>query len=547
MNRKRARPFKPTLELLEDRCVPTAGFLDPTFNTTGVVTTQVGQVGTEYAHAAAVYPSGTTNAGKIVVVGGVTGSRSNGNLDFALVRYNADGSLDPTFGKGGMASTSLVSSEDQAMAVALVGDKVLAGGYALVNTHTNLDDFALARFNADGTLDQTFGTKGKVTTDFGGSDDIAMAMAVQGDGKVLLAGITNAGTGSSSYTVFAVVRYNANGTLDTTFGNGGKVTVNVGEGLEPGFTDKYMDMVLSGNQIVLAGWARSSDMYVVRLTSTGQLDSTFGTGGMVKLGQGYNTRLAVQSDGNLVVAYTSNDNLRPDPGIFVTRLLANGVTDTTFGTAGTARLPWSVTGWGANASAVAVDPLGRTEIGGWQDNNGSSSNGKLVIARFTPSGALDPTFGVGGYNTSGNALNLYTYLNAFPALVLQPDGKTLLVGTAGNQTEFAVVRFLGDSPTIGSFTASSNSVTAGTNLTLTASTIVDLTAGATITQVAFYYFDSTGNKVTLGTVTVSSAGSWTLNSATAFGLPAGTYTIYAQAEDSYGIFGDPFALTLTVQ
>jgi hypothetical protein len=76
---------------------------------------------------------------------------------------------------------------------------------------------------------------------------------------------------------------------------------------------------------------------------------------------------------------------------------------------------------------------------------------------------------------------------------------------------------------------------------------VDLTAGATITQVAFYYFDSSGNQVTLGTVTVSSAGSWTLTSATAFGLPAGTYTIYAQAEDSYGVFGDPVAITLTVQ
>jgi len=352
--------------------------------------------------------------------------------------------------------------------------------------------------------------------------------------------------------VFAVARYNANGTLDTTFGNGGKVTVNVGEGLASS-TDKYMDMVLSGNQIVLAGWARSTvtpdEMYVVRLTSTGQLDSTFGTGGMVKLGQGYNTRLAVQSDGNLVVAYTSSYNFRPDPGIFVTRLLTNGATDTTFGTAGTATLPWSVgtTLPQPNSSAVAVDPLGRIEVGGWQDNNGSP-NGKLVIARFTPSGALDPTFGVGGYNTSGNAVNLYTGLNAFPALVLQPDGKTLLVGTAGNATEeFAVVRFLGDSPTIGSFTASSNTVTAGTNLTLTASHIVDLTAGATITQVAFYYFDSSGNQVTLGTVTVSSGGAWTLNSQTGFGLPAGTYTLYAQAEDSYGIFGDPASLALTVQ
>jgi hypothetical protein len=81
---------------------------------------------------------------------------------------------------------------------------------------------------------------------------------------------------------------------------------------------------------------------------------------------------------------------------------------------------------------------------------------------------------------------------------------------------------------------------------LTASNIVDLTAGATITQVAFSYFGSSGNKVTLGTVTVSSGGAWTLTSANTFGLAAGSYTIYAQAEDNLGIFGDPVTLNLQV-
>jgi hypothetical protein len=89
-------------------------------------------------------------------------------------------------------------------------------------------------------------------------------------------------------------------------------------------------------------------------------------------------------------------------------------------------------------------------------------------------------------------------------------------------------------------------VTADSSLTLTASNITDEIPSATITQVAFYYYDSSGNKVTLGTVSQSTGGAWTLTSATAFGLLSGTYTLYAQAEDSYGVFGDPLAITVTV-
>jgi hypothetical protein len=110
-----------------------------------------------------------------------------------------------------------------------------------------------------------------------------------------------------------------------------------------------------------------------------------------------------------------------------------------------------------------------------------------------------------------------------------------------------VARFLATGPQIGSFTASPNVVPSGGSLTLTVSNITDGNPGASITQVQFYYYDASGNKVTLGTVTQPTAGAWTLTSQNAFGLTTGTYTIYAQAEDSYGVFGDPVAITLTVQ
>src|SRR5262249_1648961 len=126
-------------------------------------------------------------------------------------------------------------------------------------------------------------------------------------------------------------------------------------------------------------------------------------------------------------------------------------------------------------------------------------------------------------------------------------GKIVAVGYEYNgiNDTFAVARYLPSEPQIGSFTASPNPVTSGSTLTLTASNIPDGNAGATITQVSFYYFDGSGKKVTRGTGTQTSPGIWTLNFTV--NLTAGTCTIYAQAEDSYGVFGDPFALSLTVQ
>jgi hypothetical protein len=118
--------------------------------------------------------------------------------------------------------------------------------------------------------------------------------------------------------------------------------------------------------------------------------------------------------------------------------------------------------------------------------------------------------------------------------------------TNSADNEFGVARFLAAGPQIGSFTASPASVTAGSPVTLTASDLTDANPGAVITRVEFYYYDSGGNKVSLGTVTTSSGGAWTLTSATGFGLAPGQYTLYAQAEDSYGVLGDPLALQLTV-
>jgi hypothetical protein len=163
-----------------------------------------------------------------------------------------------------------------------------------------------------------------------------------------------------------------------------------------------------------------------------------------------------------------------------------------------------------------------------------------MAARYNAAdGSPDASFGVNGVAIApGVGSN-------FVDAALEPDGRIVVAGSAGSNS-FALARFLAAGPQIGSFTASPNPVTAGSSLTLTASNITDDIPSAAITQVAFYV-QSNGVSTLLGYGTPSSAGVWTLSSANAFGLSAGTYTLFAQAEDNYGIFSDPFALTLTFQ
>jgi uncharacterized delta-60 repeat protein len=424
--------FRPLLEALEDRAVPSAGFLDPTFNTTGVVTTQVSDA--PGATAVALYPSGTANAGKIVAAG-----------QASLVRYNPDGSLDATFGNGGIVNQTL-NTDDLPVAVALVGDKVLVSGTAF-GLKPKTSDFEIARFNSDGSLDQTFGNNGSIQTPFGskpGDFATADAMAVQADGKIVVAGTANVLMNKQLISELAVARYTPNGALDTTFGNNGELTISVGASLENAIVGGQA-LSLSGSSIDLVDQGQTSgNVYVTQLTATGQLDPTFGAGGVVNLGQGSRQdsqpALTVQPDGKLVAV--SYSNISSPAGIHVTRLLANGSPDTGFGTSGTATVPWSITGWNTDSTAVKVDSLGRFVIGGYQVP-GSSNNINFVVIRLTSAGALDSTFGVGGIGTSGSLVKLN--VNGWPvAMTLQPDGKTVLVGSTSDY-KFAAARFTGDS------------------------------------------------------------------------------------------------------
>jgi len=242
------------------------GSLKRTDGMGGEITTDFGY-GVDAAYALAVLDDGK------ILVGGVASSSIDG--DFALARYNSDGTLDTSFGSGGKTTTDFGTGDDGSYALAVLdGGKILLGGYASNGTD---DDFALARYNSDGTLDTSFGTGGKTTTDFGTGDDRSNALAVLDGGKILLGGYANSGIDND----FALARYNSDGTLDTSFGTGGKTTTDFGTGDDGSYALALSD----GGKILVGGYAQTSeepidlDFALARYDSDGILDTTFGSGG----------------------------------------------------------------------------------------------------------------------------------------------------------------------------------------------------------------------------------------------------------------------------
>lgn len=188
-----------------------AGDLDQTFGTGGRVNTDF-MNSFDFAFALAVQPDG-----KIIAAG-------ESVSDFALARYNTDGSLDASFGAGGKVTTDFSDTPTLIRDLALQPDgKIIAIGDVNNQTSTSFD-FALARYNSDGSLDTTFGKGGKVTTDFGNnSADIGIAVALQSDGKIVVTGLVSR-NGAPTTQHFGLARYNSDGSLDLSFANGGKTS-----------------------------------------------------------------------------------------------------------------------------------------------------------------------------------------------------------------------------------------------------------------------------------------------------------------------------------
>jgi uncharacterized delta-60 repeat protein len=512
------------LEALEDRCVPAAaGTLDSTFGGTGVVTTSLGYG--SLPQAVLIQPWD----GKIVVTG-LSTLHTGKNTD-SLVRYNTDGSLDSSFGSGGIVVTS----------------KVGGGGAAALYSSTDTTGNAkkiveagggtLARFNANGSVDTSFGSRGTVSVSSVYIDGVVIQPA---DGKIVLFG--------DNGSAYELVRYNPNGTLDSTFGVGGTATLSVGAEFEDSFALQADGKFVIGGEVETGVQTKPETPILARFTASGTLDPTFNSTGprpgtvtfsfpdpaeRVNLAVYPNSGTDSADYGKIAVAAWIYGNPIP-PGVNsgqfgLARFNPDGTADTTFGQSGQVVTPFPNSGGIAWATALQAD--GKIVVAGQTVSSGIWSP---TLLRYNADGSLDTTFGNGGMVVTSSSSH------RFLALAIQADGR--IVATGDSNGNFMTARYLAG-PEIGTVSQSASTVAAGGTLTLTAANLSDGDPGATITQVDFYAVDSNGNRQLLGYATQAS-GVWTLTYTVA--LASGQYTLFAEALGSDGILCDSAFLPLTV-
>ena len=417
----------------------TDGDLDPSFGNGGIVITDFGR-STDIAFAVARQADG-----KLVVAGTTYINNDYTGEDFALIRYNADGTVDRTFGVNGKVTTDFPGLAAEISAIVIQPDgKILVAGGAFP-LFTLAGDFELARYNPDGSLDPTFGSGGIVTTSFPGQGSFAFSLALQTDGKIIAAGtdFVNFSSNDSSNTDFGLERYNPDGTPDPTFGRGGQVTTDF-----DGFNDDaFAVLIQPDGKIVAVGSAKNPanfyDFAAVRYLANGTIDRTFGSAGKVRTDFGDHNfdrarSAALQPDGKIVAAGFAISQNGLSQNFALARYEANGVLDPTFNNDGITQIDFG--SCCQSARSVLLQNDGKIITVGYPDSE--SSDGDFLLARLSTNGTLDTTFGIGGkVRASLGDLN-----DGATGALLQPDGKIVAVGfhptPSSRFAEFATLRFL---------------------------------------------------------------------------------------------------------
>jgi uncharacterized delta-60 repeat protein len=393
---------------------PPPGGLDPGFGGgSGIVTSAFGGDETDML---------LLGDGKILMVGG-------SGTDFIMARYDTDGSLDESFGDGGLVTTDIAGGPDAAFGAALQGDSIIVVGSARVAGN---DDFAIVRYDRNGVLDTSFGTQGRTTTDFFGARDRAFAVEVQPDNGIIVVGDAISGGRSD----FAIARYDANGAIDATFGGSGngKVATDIAGGvdiaknvvLEDGGTILVTGTITLGNSSVLANAG------LARYTATGALDPGFGVDGILSIAQmSLGEGLALQPDGKILLA--GHVPVAGRANFAVMRLSGGGIPDPSFGSGGLTTVGFtSQDDYGRD---VTLDAAGRVLVSGQASN---LSNPDFAVARFDSAGVLD-----GGFDTDGRfRVDFFGASDSAENLAVQADGKIVLGGFAvnGTSTRYGLAR-----------------------------------------------------------------------------------------------------------
>lgn len=396
------------------------GSLDNSFGINGIVTTGIGN--NTYQSASSVK---IQSDGKIVVAGT---TNNGGNRDFAVVRYNTDGSLDTTFDFDGKVTTDIGGYYDSSSSISIQTDgKIVVSGIS--NNGVN-DDFAVVRYNTDGSLDTTFDFDGKVTTDIGGYNDTCRSIAIQTDGKILVSGYFNNGLNLD----IATVRYNDNGSMDSSFDVDGKVTTAVGN-----LDDICHSIILQNDgKIVLGGYSfildnSQTQISLIRYNTNGSLDTSFDSDGKVltSIGNSYDfgRAISIQNDGKIVVVGNSVTNFKANFAIL--RYNVNGSLDTSFDSDGI--VTTAIGNENQEAYSVAIQNDGKIIAAGYSYN----PNNNFALIRYNSNGSLDNTFDSDGIVTTtiGNGGGAY-------AVAIQNDGKIIAAGDSYiTNTNISIVRY----------------------------------------------------------------------------------------------------------
>jgi uncharacterized delta-60 repeat protein len=396
------------------------GTLDTSFSDDGKLTTAIG-TSDDYARSVTLQSDG-----KIVVAGY---SHNGSNLDFALVRYNPDGTLDTSFSNDGKLTTAIGTSDDYARSVTLQSDgKIVVAGNIWNGSD---DDFALVCYNPDGTLDTSFSDDGKLTTAIGTSVDYALSVTLQSDGRIVVAGTSYNG---SNYD-FALVRYNPDGTLDTSFSNDGKLTTAIGTSHDQAFS---VTLQIDG-RIVVAGASyngSNDDFALVRYNPDGTLDTSFSDDGKLTTAIGtsddYARSVTLQSDGRIVVAGASYNGSNDD--FALVRYNPDGTLDTSFD--GDGKLTTAIGTSNDVAQSVTLQSDGKIVVAGYSYNGNTVD---FALARYNTDGTLDTSFSDDGKLTTA----IGTSSDLAQSVTLQSDGKIVVAGASynGSNNDFALVRY----------------------------------------------------------------------------------------------------------
>lgn len=362
----------------------------------------------------------------------------------AAKRYVEGGTLDTGF-SGGAVATKIVPSEfEYALAVARQTDgKIIAAGHSVL---AGQGVIALVRYNADGSLDSAnFGTNGIVLTAVPSVNAVGTAVVVQGDGKILVAGSTfDPSTGTAG---IVLARYAAtNGSLDTAGFAGGKGFVSAPIG--PGTSVDNASLALQVDRsIVVAGATSAGDFVLRRYDSTGVLDLNFGTngtGGTTTTHVGASAMspaIALQSGGKIVAAGASGSLASPPMDAVLVRYNTNGTLDTSFGSAGTGMVFTDIGSSNNFANAVAVQTPGdKIVVAGHAFVDFAADTSDIALLRYNADGTPDAGFGTNGAVVT----NLGAFDNAFSvALYPDPDNRIVVSGNTGSGIAIstAVLRF----------------------------------------------------------------------------------------------------------